>query len=414
MKILHINTAQQGGAALCARRIHEALVKAGEDSKMLFAEGSELPEGIDGAIAKKDECLWVKIPILRSIIWRLIHYLPFLMNAEKLQEQVDEANSKHLYLHIPLSQYKNIAEHPLIRWADVIHLHWVSGFIDYPTFFKKVRKPIIWTLHDKHPAVGLQHYSSVFFPIPDKLKSLDDYCKKIKRESLVKAECLNIVAISKMMEGICQNSDVLRGFPITLIHNGIDGNSFKLYNKKECRKELGLLPDASIFLFSSYNIHDPNKGLCRLIEALEKLDLPNKMLVCIGMSYEPIQEASFPVILTGLLTSRTKLSKYYSAADYFISNSYEETFGQTLLESLACGTPVVATPCSGSHDLINKDNGVVCGDFTVEALIESIKLAMSRTYYPERIREDVINRFSYDKIAKQYLDLYHEVLGEKQ
>ena len=81
---------------------------------------------------------------------------------------------------------------------------------------------------------------------------------------------------------------------------------------------------------------------------------------------------------------------------------------------MACGTPVVAFPCSGSHDLINQDNGVVCGDFTVEALIESIKLAMSRTYYPERIREDVINRFSYDKIAKQYLDLYHEVLGEKQ
>ena len=412
MKILHINTAQQGGAALCARRIHEALVKAGEDSKMLFAEGSELPEGIEGAIAKKDECLWIKIPVLRSIIWRLIHYLPFLMNAEKLQEQVDEANSKHLYLHIPLSQYKNIAEHPLIRWADVIHLHWVSGFIDYPTFFKKVRKPIIWTLHDKHPAVGLQHYSSVFFPIPDKLKSLDDFCKKIKRESLVKAENLNIVAISKMMEGICQNSDVLRGFPITLIHNGIDGNSFKLYNKKECRKELGLLPDASIFLFSSYNIHDPNKGLCRLIEALDKMDVPNKMLVCIGMSFEPIQEASFPIILTGLLTSYTRLSKYYSAADYFISNSYEETFGQTLLESLACGTPVITTPCSGSHDLINQENGVVCSDFTVEALVEGIKLAMSREYNPTKIREDVINRFSYDKIAQQYIELYKKVLAK--
>ena len=214
------------------------------------------------------------------------------------------------------------------------------------------------------------------------------------------------------MEGICQNSDVLRGFPITLIHNGIDGNSFKLYNKKECRKELGLLPDASIFLFSSYNIHDPNKGLCRLIEALDKMDVPNKMLVCIGMSFEPIQEASFPIILTGLLTSYTRLSKYSSAADYFISNSYEETFGQTLLESLACGTPVITTPCSGSHDLINQENGVVCSDFTVEALVEGIKLAMSREYNPTKIREDVINRFSYDKIAQQYIKLYKKVLAQ--
>lgn len=414
MKVLHINTEPEWGAALCARRIHKALVEEGIQSQMLFAKGKNMPKGIEGDIAKKDKSFWIKIPVLRSIIWRLILYLPFLMNAEKLQEQVDEANSKHLYLHIPLSQYKNIAEHPLVKWADVIHLHWVSGFIDYPTFFKKVRKPIVWTLHDKHPAVGLQHYSSVFFPIPDKLKSLDDYCKKIKRESLVKAENLNIVAISKMMEKICQNSDVLTGFPVTLIHNGIDGRSFKPYSKLDCRKELGLLPNATIFLFSGYNIHDPNKGFCRLIEALEKIELPNKMLVCIGMSYESMQEASFPIILTGLLTSYTRLSKYYSAADYFILNSYEETFAQTPVEAMACGTPVITTPCSGSYDLINQDNGVVCNDFTVEALVEGIKLAMSRTYYPERIREDVINRFSYDKIAKQYLDLYLKVLEKKQ
>ena len=63
--------------------------------------------------------------------------------------------------------------------------------------------------------------------------------------------------------------------------------------------------------------------------------------------------------------------------------------------------------------MINKDNGVVCSDFTVEALVEGMKLAMSRTYYPERIREDVINRFSYDKIAKQYLDLYYSILKGK-
>lgn len=410
MKILHINTAQQGGAALCARRIHEALVKAGEDSKMLFAEGSELPEGIEGAIAKKDECLWIKIPVLRSIIWRLIHYLPFLMNAEKLQEQVDEANSKHLYLHIPLSQYKNIAEHPLIRWADVIHLHWVSGFIDYPTFFKKVRKPIIWTLHDKHPAVGLQHYSSVFFPIPDKLKSLDDFCKKIKRESLVKAENLNIVAISKMMEGICQNSDVLRGFPITLIHNGIDASCFKLYVKQEVRKEIGLLPDAMIFLFSASDIHDSNKGLNRVVNALEKVDIPNKMLVCIGMSTKPTPDASFPILLTGLLNDQDKISKYYSSADFFIQASLEEAFGQTPLEAMACGTPVVSFPCGIASDLINENNGIVCEDFTADALANGIKTAMSREYDPKIIREDVINRFSYDKIAQQYLDLYKKIL----
>lgn len=413
MKVLHINTVQDGGAAWCARRISKALVQNGVESRMLYALGNELPQGELGAIAPKDDCSWQNIPIIGGIIWRLIRIVPFLSNANKLQEQLDAVNKEHHYLHIPLSNYTNIVNHPLIDWADIIHLHWVTGFIDYPTFFKKVNKPIVWTLHDKYPAVGLQHYSSDFFPIPKELKTLDDYCKRIKRKSLLKAKNLNIVAISEMMLDICRNSEVLTGFPVTLIHNGIDPNSFEIHDRIQSRKELGLVLDATIFLFSGYNIHDSNKGLNRVIEALEGCDIPNKMLVCIGMSNKPISDASFPIILSGLLVSEAKISKYYSAADFFLQASYEETFSQTPLEAMSCGTPVISFPVSGTQDLINETNGVVCGDFTIDALVNGIKLAMTRVYSSDKIREDVINRFSYAKIAKQYIELYKSVLNKK-
>ena len=410
MKVLHINTYQQWGAALCARRISKALVQAGEDSKMLFAVGPNLPEDTSGDIAKKDSCWWIKIPILRSIVWRFYHHMPFMMNAERFQFQVNQTNTNHLYLHIPYSDYKNIAHHPLVEWADIIHLHWVSGFIDYPTFFKEVKKPIVWTLHDKYPAVGLQHYSSVFYPIPENLKVLDEYCRQVKRQSLLKADNLHLVAISQMMVDICQNSDVLSGFPVTLIHNGIDTSVFKFYDKQEVRKEIGLIPNAKVFLFSAYDIHDPNKGLDRVVNALEKINIPDKILICIGMSTKPTPDSTFPIILTGLLNDQDVISKYYSSADFFIQGSLEETFSQTPLESMACGTPVVSFPCSGANDLINENNGVVCEDFTVDALVNGIKTAMSREYHPKTIREDVIHRFSYDKIAQQYIELYKKVL----
>lgn len=412
MKVLHINTYQQGGAALCARRINKALVQAGEDSRMLFAVGQNSSGDKGWNIARKDDCWWLRIPVLRSLIWRFIHYMPFMMDAEKLQSQVDSANSNHLYLHIPLSQYKNLAHHPLIKWADIIHLHWVSGFVDYPTFFKEVRKPIVWTLHDKYPAVGLQHYSSDFYPIPDNLKTLDDYCREVKRKSLLKADNLHLVAISQMMLDICQNSDVLSGFPVTLIHNGIDTSVFKFYDKQEVRKEIGLIPNAKVFLFSAYDIHDPNKGLDRVVNALEEVDIPNKMLVCIGTSTKPTPDSTFPIILTGLLNNQDKISKYYSSADFFIQSSLEESFGQTIIEAMACGTPAISFPCGIASDLINENNGVVCGDFTVDALANGIKTAMSREYHPKTIREDVIHRFSYDKIAQQYIELYKKVLAQ--
>lgn len=412
MKVLHINTSQTGGAAWCAIRISKALTAEGIDSKMLFAEGSSLPDGVEGAIALPDRNFWHSIPILRGVINRILPHIPFYMNKMKLQRRLDKANNNHLYLHQPFSYFKNIANHPLIDWADIIHLHWVADFVDYPSFFKKVKKPIVWTLHDKYPAVGIQHYCSRFYPVPDNLKDLDLLCIKIKRDSLLEVKNLNVVAISEMMVDICGSSEVLKGFPITLIHNGIDPVNFEMYDRQQSRKELGLISNATIFLFSGYNIHDPNKGLNRVIEALEKCDVPNKLLVCIGMSNLPIPDASFPIILTGLITSQVKISKYCSAADIFVQSSFEETFSQTPLEAMACGTPVVALPFSGAYDLINQENGVVCKDFTVDSLSKGIMQAINRNYNREKIREDVINRFSYDKIVQQYIELYKTVLNK--
>ena len=410
MKVLHINTSQTGGAAWCAIRISKALTAEGIDSKMLFAEGNSLPDGVEGAIALPDKNFWHSVPILRGVTYRILPHIPFYLNKMKLQRRLDITNNNHLYLHQPFSNFKNIANHPLIDWADIIHLHWVADFVDYPSFFKKVKKPIVWTLHDKYPAVGLQHYCSSFYPVPDNLKDLDLLCIKIKRDSLLEVKNLNVVAISEMMVDICGSSEVLKGFPITLIHNGIDPVNFEMYDRQQSRKELGLISNATIFLFSGYNIHDPNKGLNRVIEALEKCDVPNKLLVCIGMSNLPIPDTSFPIILTGLITSQVKISKYYSAADVFVQSSFEETFSQTPLEAMACGTPVVALPFSGAHDLINQDNGVVCEDFSTDALSKGIMQTINRIYNREKIREDVVNRFSYDKIAQQYIELYKTVL----
>ena len=415
MKILHINTSQVGGAAWCAIRLCKALVQSGVDSRMLFGEGKTLPDGIDGDIAYPDKHCWQSIPILRSVIYRLLPKIPFFINQRKLQKLLNEANESHLYLHQPFSNYKNIGHHPLVEWADIIHLHWVADFVDYPTFFKEVKKPIVWTLHDKYPAVGIQHFCSEFYPVPDNLQYIDDLCTKIKRKSVSRSDQLHIVAISEQMVDLCRNSNVLKGLPITSIYNGVDVNIFTPYDKQEARKELGLLLDATIFLYSSYWLHDYNKGLIRTVRALEKIAIPNKILICIGGgSSVPMPNASLPIILTGMLNNQSKIAKYYSATDFFLQSSLEETFAQAPIESMACGTPVISTPCSGATDLINKDNGIVCEDFTVDSLEKGIMLALSRNYNREKIREDIITRFSYDKIANQYINLYNTVLKGKK
>lgn len=415
MKVLHINTSQAGGAAWCAIRINKALSLIGVDSRMLFAEGESMPEGVKGAIAVRDQESWYSNS-LTTKIKHVLNRMPWYWDKEKMDMQINDAISKiegeRPYVHHPYSYYRNIANHPLVEWADIIHLHWVPDFVDYPTFFRKVKKPIVWTLHDKYPAMGLQHYSSDFYPVQDDLKTLDKFCRKIKRNGVLKAKNLNIVAISEMMIDICEKSDVLQGFPVTLIHNGVDVDTYVPYDKYFARKELGLISDATIFLFSAYDIQDSNKGLDRVIGALEMINIQGKLLVCIGgFSNKPIPECSFPVILTGMVANQSKMAKYYSAADYFMQCSYEETFAQTPLEAMACGCPVISTPTGGAPELIKDFNGVICNGYDVNAIAFGIREVLDMKYNPDLIRQHIVENYQYDKIANQYIDLYSSILN---
>lgn len=410
IKVLHINTFQNGGAALCAIRINHALTQEGVDSRMLFAEGDGLPQEVRGAVAERDELFFNRNWLHRKFRKLLVRF-PWYMDFDKFQGLLDEANKQHLFLHHPFSCYRNIAHHPLVEWADVIHLHWVSGFIDYPTFFSKVKKPIVWTLHDKNPLVGVQHFNSDFHPVPDELKAIDSYCKEIKRKSIAKAKKLAVVTVSELMINESRSSSVLNNNPSVLIHNGVDTTVFHRYVKESVREELGLDSKTKVFLFSAYWIFDKNKGLDRVVEAIEKIDIVDKMLICIGdCSNGSLPHVSFPVNFTGMLNDQERIAKYYSAADFFLQCSYEESFGQTTLESMACGTPVISTLCGIAKELITSSNGVICKGYDSEAIAAGIEEALKFEYDPSEIRQCVLDNYQYDKIAKQYINLYNNMI----
>lgn len=416
MKVLHINTMQTAGAALCAMRINNALIKEGIDSRMLFAEGESIPEGIVGAIAERDKSFWYSHSWLLRLKY-LLAKLPLwsLEDKEKMEVELQRRNRKlerPLYLHGPSSSYKNIAHHPLVEWADVIHLHWVANFIDYPTFFRDVQKPIVWTLHDLFPAVGALHFESTFYSVPKSLRTIDTYCRKVKRDSMMKARDLNVVAISAIMAETCRLSDVLQGFPVTLIHNGIDTETFRPYNKQTTRLKLGLPNDAKIFLFSANSLDDDNKGLDRLVNALESLSMSNILLVCIGQCHSKMtfSDTLFPIKITGYVDSQKEMAEYYSASDFFIQCSYIESFGQTIVEAMACGTPIVSTKCGVAPELIQPFNGILCDGFDSDSIASGIRQALSVNYDAATIRQYILDHFRYDIIAKQYIELYQSVM----
>ena len=161
---------------------------------------------------------------------------------------------------------------------------------------------------------------------------------------------------------------------------------------------------------SNDNIYEDRKGLKDLLKALEILNIPNTTLICIGQ-YSTKPQTLYEVLCEGYITNPRLLSLYYSAADFFIMPSYQEAFAQTPMEAMACGTPVIAYPCSGTKDLIRPFNGIVCADFTIGALVDAIRSAMNNHYDRNEIRNYIVGHFSYNIIAKQYLQLYEKMLN---
>ena len=413
MKILHITTSLSGGAGLCAKRIIKATRELGIDARALFMNGNK--DAVTDIIPFQYS--WSKCKMIRkgqSGLNKLGLWPKEIRESYKINKEIFKEKAKcdnNPTVTPPITIYKQIHEHPWVKEADLIHLQWIGNFVDYPSFFANINKPIVWTLHDENPGLGGFHYTSWKEKAPKSFQLLDDKWMAIKEKAYKSlTTSMTIVAISKMMEDyICKNR-LLKSFPHVLIHNGIDINAFKMLPQKTAREVLSIPVDNVVFLFSAYYIHEDRKGLKELIAALSFIKNPNITLICLG-NYLTKPNAPFNIRCEGFVSNNQLQSIYYSAADYFVMPSFQEAFAQTPLEAMSCGTPVISFPCSGARDLINENNGIVCDQFTVDSFSNSILQALKRKYDREEIRNYVSSHYSYNIIAKQYANLYQSILS---
>lgn len=410
MRVVHISTLTTGGAGLCTKRLHHALLNENVDSQMLVAHGEDTGTA---CVAKTDLDFWYSNAFLGKVK-HLLMRMNILKDREYWDNLLDLARkelSSNIYISHPFSNYKSIVSHPLVRDADIIHLHWVTGFVDFPLFFPHIKKPIVWTLHDENLGLGMFHLTSARNDCPESLRRLDNSIKKIKHQSIAKSKSMNLVAISETMRNFIQGNDFLSQYPVTLIHNGIEPETFQLLDRNECRRQLELPVDNTILLFSAHDIQDANKGLDKLIVALTELNDCHITLVCLG-KYTNIPSSTIDIRCVGRIDDSRLISSYYSAADYYVMSSQQESFSQTVIESMACGTPVVAFPTGIVPELITENNGIKCKDFTTNALAEAVLRAKEKHFDRESLRKQVVEQFDYPIIARQYITLYESILAK--
>lgn len=395
MKVLHVCTSDSGGAGLCCVRIHEALLKLGVDSKVLvLSKNHEAQRGVYQY--RKWQSAFARL--LNKVLCKL--RLPL---TDENRALLLSADTRKCYT-VPVSPF-DISGHPLVRQADVIHLHWINRFVDYPSFFAKVRTPMVWTLHDENLFLGIAHYRK------DVLEGnrLEVRYRDVKRAAISKAGRLGIAFLSKMMYDEFSCDEMLSGRPKVIVNNAVDSSKFRPVDKAVARKAFGIPQDALVFVFVSATLSDPRKGLCVLSETLQRMHLSQAMVLAVG-NYS-VGEAWPLVKPVGAVHDCERMSMAYSCADYFVMPSLQEAFAQTPLEAMACGIPAIVFPVSGTEELITVHNGVRCGGFSSADLEAGIRQAMGLRYDSKAIRKDVEERFSPKVIADKYLGFYKIVIG---
>ncbi|MBQ6237769.1 MAG: glycosyltransferase [Bacteroidales bacterium] len=406
MRVLHISTHLTGGAALAALRLDQALLENGVDTRVLT---------LDDKIGKKhtvqykpllDFCRPKRLAkVIKSLLYKLN------LGMGRYWHIHDEAR-KHgeCQYTYPISLYR-VERHPLVKWADIIHLHFCDDFINYPTFFKNVKKPIVWTLHDIGIGYGGFHYKNDYERLLPYFRQIEYNFIKIKKTTLLKNQHIHLVSLSQEMYDFTKDVDYLKEKPNTIIPNSVDTKRFLSLDKYKSRDDLGLPKEKTIFLFVSEYVETLSKGLDLLKQVIASINNTNILLGIVGnYNKELPMKDTIDTRYFGKISDSETMSKLYSASDLLVVPSFQESFGQTPLESMACGTPVVVFPTGAMKDYVHKEQGIVCSDCTVEALQQGIIDALANKYDHSALRQYVKQNFSPEFVAKQYSNLYHSLL----
>ena len=404
MKVLLVNTYNgNGGAAIAAARLAKALKGAGVDVGMLTAE--DFPR----------RRFLVQKAWERFVVWARNGF------AMKNLWTVSLANTGF-----------DITQTSRFRESDIIHLHWVNqGFLSMKSIKNILSsgKPVVWTMHDMWPLTGICHHAGecdgythgcgncplLRFP------SGNDFSAKVfsKKQLLWHDADIRFTAVSSWLKGKAEQSALMKDCQVAVIPNMLSADDFPLTDKQECRRRLNLPEGARIVAFGAAKLDDPVKGFGYLSVALslfapETQGTERVHLVLFGniKGNREVFLSQIPVEYTYLgPLSHEGVVDVLNAADVVVSSSMYETFGQTLIEGMACGCVPVSFDGSGQRDIIlHKENGYLAKHLNTADLAAGIRWAFEAPLKREDQRKWATDHYSQPIVAKQFIELYETAI----
>lgn len=312
--------------------------------------------------------------------------------------------------------------------VDLIHLHWITWFIDYADFFSRLPPslPLVWGLQDMNPFTGGCHYDAGCGRFRDRCgrcpalesDSPNDLSSRIlhrKAAVFERLQRVHIVAPSRWQADAARSSTLLKRFDCSVIPNALDVAVFQPHDRLKSRAALQIPTDKKVVLFVADSAVQKRKGFDLLVEALKAMHSRSDLfLLSVGSGNPDV--AGIPHLHLGRVSDDQKLAMVYSAVDVFVSPALQEVFGQTITEAFACGTPSVGFDTGGMRDTIRPGvTGYLAPVGDVSALRQAIEKILddpvARDNMGRNCREIAVAEYSLQTQAKAYLKIYQTLLS---
>ena len=405
MKVLQVHGIDHnvGGAVLAMHSLHNGLQKAGIDSRILCSRPT-----------RSTSVAIPRAPLAERVLGHVT-----------LRLGLNDVNCVGAF---------RIKQVPAFQEADVVHFHAMHGqFFSYlalPTL--TAEKATVFTLHDMwaltgHCAVnydcerwrtGCGHcpYPTAGPPLPGG-RDGTRLEWKLKRWVYRHAH-MTLVALSTRMLAQLQHS-MLSHLPVCHIPNGVDTTAYQPLDPAMCRAALGIPAHKKVLLFAAGHLTRKNKGGAVLLKALQGMPpalQKDLVLLLLGEGGDVLASTTdLDVRPMGYVGGARQKNLLYAAADLFVLPTFGEGLPLVLLESMACGTPMVAFDVGGVPDLVRPGvTGYLATPADVDDLRHGILMLLEdtagRAAMGQRCRDIAVKEYDVASHVQRYIELYHRVL----
>lgn len=307
---------------------------------------------------------------------------------------------------------------------DLVQIHSLcDSFVNIRMLFNYLSRsniPVVWTLHDNWAFTGrcaqprcekwksgcgncphLDYYPGSAFI--DRTRHVFNVRKRIYS----RLSNLTIVTPSRWLADLVKESLFSDRYPVKVISNGINLDLFKPTNSSF--REKNNLQDKHIVLGVAY-YWDEFKGLFDFISLSRSLP-DNYKIVMVGTNDETDRLLPESILSIHRTYDQKELIDIYSSSDVFVIPTYDDNYPTVIMESIACGTPVITYDVGGCKEIGDDTCRSVLNKGDLEGLEKEIISICETGKYSKNACLEYAKNFSEEIKYESYIDLYKEILS---